>query len=60
MPAHRDKIIMTDLAYEHVTGTFFSNIATLKYKYYFYARIGVYEKVTATRITDGNSKVLAT
>ena len=42
MPAHREKIVMIDMAYEHVTGTFFSQIATLKYKYYFYVSIGVY------------------
>ena len=43
---------MIYLAYEHVTGTFFLHTATLKYKYYFYVSIGVYEKGTATRITD--------
>ena len=38
----REKIVI-DIAYEHVTGTFFSQIATLKYKYYFYVNIGIYE-----------------
>ena len=42
---------MIDMAHEHVTGTFFSQIATLKYKYYFYVSVGVYENATATRIT---------
>jgi len=43
---------MIDMAYEHVTGIYFSQTATLNYKYYIHVSVGVYEKATATRITD--------